>query len=328
MKTAVLLNDTSLRFHHGCSRVSRQIKTLLHQHDITVTASSYAHTDWTKNSEFLKHLKTADVIIINGEGTLHHGAARAQPLLDIITSPLSANRPICLINALWQNNPQNWADIADQCAIVSVRDSQSAKELADAGVSNVRFIPDLSLTGTTGIERAAKPHGIIVGDSVRYETRKLLAAQAQALGAHYIPTKTLQSRLWTFPPAAAVLWRVYNGIYSGKVPDFSMAKDDHHYLDILSHAAGHITGRFHGVCLSILAQTPFLALTSVTSKVQTLIADAGLDQSRVISPSDFQKNPHHIPPQFSPTEQENIRNFVAMANQRARGLFADIRGLL
>lgn len=327
MKTAVLLNDTSLRFHHGCSRVSRQIKLLLREHDIAVTASSHAHTDWTKNSAFLKQLQTADVIIINGEGTIHHGAARAQPLLDIITSPLSANRPICLINALWQNNPQSWADIAGQCAIVSVRDSQSAKELAAAGVSDVRLVPDLSLTGT-GVARGPSPQGIIVGDSVRYEIRKLLAAQAQSLQAHYIPTKTLQSRLWTFSPAAAVLWRVYNGIFSGKVPQFSMAQDDHQYLNILSQAAGHITGRFHGVCLSILAQTPFLALTSVTSKVQTLVNDAGLDATRVITPDEFRKNPTCVPPEFSTTEQDNIHNFVATANQRAQALFSDIRALL
>ena len=307
--------------------MSRQIKTLLKDHDITVTASSHAHTDWTKNREFLQHLKTADVIVINGEGTLHHGAARAQPLLDIISSPLAAHRPVCLINALWQDNPLHWADIAEQCAIVSVRDSHSAKELTASGVADVRLIPDLSLTGT-GVDRSPTPKGIIVGDSVRYEIRKLLAAQAQAWQAHYIPTKTLQSRLWQFPPAAAALWRVYNGIYSGKVPKFSMAQDDHQYLNILSQAAGHITGRFHGVCLSILAQTPFLALTSVTSKVQTLIHDAGLDPSRVITPSEFQKNPNRLPPEFTAAEQRNIHDFVAMANQRAQTLFGDIRDLL
>jgi len=327
VKTAVLLNDTSRRYHHGCSRVTRQIKSLLHEQEITVTASSQAHTDWTKNSEFLHKLKTADVIIINGEGTLHHGAARAQPLLDIITSPLSAHRPVCLINALWQENPKHWADIAGQCAIVSVRDSQSAKELNAAGVTDVRLIPDLSLTGGNMV-RGPNPHGIIIGDSVRYEIRKLLAAQAQVLRAHYIPTKTLKSRLWHFPPAAAALWRVYNGIYSGKVPDFSMAKDDHEYLKLLSQASGHITGRFHGVCLSILAHTPFLALTSVTSKVQTLIHDAGLDPSRVITAAEFEQNPNRLPPEFSLAEQNNIRDFVDMANQGAQALFSDIRGLL
>ena len=307
--------------------MTRQIKSLLNDHDITVIASNPAHTDWTKNTDFLQNLKRADVVIINGEGTLHHGAERAQPLIDMITSPLVGSRPVCLINALWQDNPQDWSDILRQCAIVAVRDSQSASELATAGVNDVRLIPDLSLTGA-GIPPSQGRQGIIVGDSVRYEIRKLLAARAQTLQAHYIPTKTLQARIWQSPPAAAVLWRVYNGIYSGKVPHFSMAQNDHDYLDILSQAAGHITGRFHGVCLSILAQTPFLALTSVTSKVQTLIHDAGLDPSRVITPTEFEQNPSRVPPAFSVAEQNNIRDFVDMANQEAHALFADIRGLL
>ena len=327
MKTAVLLNDTSLRRHHGCSRVSRQIKSLLQDNDISVIASSPAHTNWKKNAAFLQGLERADVIIINGEGTLHNGAAKAKLLLEIISSPLSAKRPVCLINALWQDNPKHWVDVVTQCAVISVRDSQSADELAKAGVTNVRLVPDLSLTGD-GVSRHQCPSGLIVGDSVRYEARKLLARCAQSLDARYIPTKTLSSRLWQVRPAAKMLWRVYNNVYSGKVPEFNMAKNDHEYLTVLAHASGHITGRFHGVCMSILAQTPFLAITSVTSKVETLINDVGLDPSRVITAAEFQENPTRLPPEFSSVEKNNIFDHVVMANQMARALFSDIRDLL
>ena len=48
----------------------------------------------------------------------------------------------------------------------------------------------------------------------------------------------------------------------------------------------------------------------------------------VITPSEFQKIPNRLPPEFTAAEQRNIHDFVAMANQRAQTLFADIRGLL
>ena len=70
MVNAVLLNDTSKRYHHGCARVSRIIKNGLQKQGVDLIATSFAHKNWKKNKLFLKSLKKAQLIIINGEGTL------------------------------------------------------------------------------------------------------------------------------------------------------------------------------------------------------------------------------------------------------------------
>lgn len=323
MKKAVLLNDTSARFHHGCSRVTRRIKTLLANRGISLIASSPAHSEWRNDAAFREALAVCDVVIINGEGTIHDGAKGGRRLLAIVNSPERRGRPVALINALWQNNPSGWGELAERCAVVAVRDSQSAAELEAAGVSSVRLMPDLSLTGAFP-EPESEREKIIIGDSVRHGSRRLLARAAQEQKAIYLPTKTLQAQIWKNRHVSALLWRSYTWVWAGKVPKFCMARDDEAYIRTLQTAKSHLTGRFHGVCLSALTETPFLALVSKTSKVQTLLKDIGLDKARLLSDSDLAANLSTTAPPFRHEELLNIRSYIELANRSAEKLFDDI----
>jgi len=66
----------------------------------------------------------------------------------------------------------------------------------------------------------------------------------------------------------------------------------------------------------------------VSGALKRSFATSTMFEFGVITPSEFQKNPNRLPPEFTASEQRNIHDFVAMANQRAQTLFADIRGLL
>lgn len=324
MTRAVLLNDTSARYHHGCSRVSRLLKAGLATRGIEITASALAHTDWTKTPGFVDALAKADLVVINGEGTLHGGAQKGQRLLDVVDHPAARGKPVAIVNTIWQNNPPGWTDILRRCALVSARDSASHANLQAAGIEQAIHVPDLSLS-----ERVEPPMGnrtgLIVGDSVRHSVRTHLARYAQGQRATYVPSKTLSSAIWRHWPARQLLWRIYNGVYSGRVPNFSMARDEAAYLDILSAAMGHVTGRFHGVCYSVLAELPFLAVGSVTSKVQVLVSDAGLNPDRVIPVGALADLPY--PPPFDETELGNLRGYKEDAQQKAQDLFDRIARL-
>ena len=133
-----------------------------------------------------------------------------------------------------------------------------------------RWAPDLSLSAPAEIAAVSR-RGLVVGDSVRFESRRALARTAQRLGACYVPTKTLRGRVWETGVARGLLWRGYNGVWTGRVPDFEMPQDEGAYLARLARAEGHVTGRFHAVCLSMLTGTPVLALASRTSKIERLM---------------------------------------------------------
>jgi polysaccharide pyruvyl transferase WcaK-like protein len=107
-----------------------------------------------------------------------------------------------------------------------------------------------------------------------------------------------------------------------------MAADEAAYLARIAAAEGHVTGRFHGVCLSMLTETPFLALGSTTSKVQTLLADAGLGSGRLLSEAGLDALTAEAARRpFDAGEIAALRAFRAMAAREAARLFADIRGL-
>lgn len=317
-----ILNDTATRHHHGCTRVMANLVAGIAGAGMTVAARIPARADWPRDAAMRAALVAADLVVINGEGTLHDGAPLGARLLEV--TEVRAGRPVALVNALWQDNPPGWNRYLPGLALVAARDSRSAVALAAAGARGVRWMPDLSLAAPAGV--APRPRaGLIVGDSVRMEARQALSRAAQHLGAEVMPTKTLAGRLWRLPPARAALWRVYTGTWRGPVPRFTLAPDAAAYLDRLAGAAGHVTGRFHGVCLSMLTETPFLALGSVTAKVEVLLSDAGLGRGRLISPDDL-ATLREVPP-FSPAELAAIRAFRAQAAAEAARLFADLRGL-
>jgi hypothetical protein len=272
-------------------------------------------------------LGRCEVVVINGEGTLHDGAPAGARLLSVLDHPAAQGRPVALVNALWERNPSDWDGWLRRLALAAARDSASAEAMRSGGAEGVRWLPDLSLSAPA--EVAAGPRaGIVVGDSVRAEARRPLARAAQRLGADYVPTKTLTSPAWRWGPARAALWRAYNGVWTGRVPRFEMMPDEASYLARIARAEGHVTGRFHAVCLSMLTGTPVLALASGTSKIERLLRDAGLGAGRLLTPEALDRlSPEEARRPWSWAEREAVAEFLALGQRESRRLFADIRGL-
>ncbi len=323
---AVVLNDTSTRYHHGCSRVMRLLLRGLDEAGVEVTARSPARADWARDEAFLRALRRAQVVVINGEGTLHDGAPLGARLLSVLDHPAAQGKPVALVNALWQDNPPEWDDWLQRLALASARDSGSA-EVFGRVRGDGRWGPDLSLSAPAEVA-AVVQQGLVVGDSVRFEARRALARAAQRLGACYVPTKTLRGRVWHMRAARGLLWRGYNGVWTGQVPDFEMPRDEGAYLARLARSEGHITGRFHAVCLSMLTGTPVLALASRTSKIERLLRDAGLGEARLLTVEALERlTPAEAARPYSTAERTAIQAFLTRARAEARRLFADIRGL-
>jgi polysaccharide pyruvyl transferase WcaK-like protein len=144
-----------------------------------------------------------------------------------------------------------------------------------------------------------------------------------------LPTKTLTAGVFHWPVVSyltrALLFWVYNGVFCLPVPKVELALSDADYLERLASCEQHLTGRFHAVCLSMLVETPFLAMQSNSSKVERLLSDCGLDASRLV-PHDARIDlTKGIP--FNAGELALIRAFRARAETESRKLFKDIASL-
>jgi polysaccharide pyruvyl transferase WcaK-like protein len=173
---AVVMNDTAARSHHGCARVMRLLCSGLEAEGLTITARALAHADWAKDASFVAALDDADVVVINGEGTLHHGRPAAETLLRIVDHPSLGTTPIVLCNALYEANPPEWgARYLTRFALLAARDSESATRMHKDSGAPARWLPDLSLSAPANV--AAGPRqGVIVGDSVKLRIRRVWAA--------------------------------------------------------------------------------------------------------------------------------------------------------
>lgn len=328
---AAILNDTSYEHHHGCCRVIRLLHENLLRRGIAVHASSPVRHKWRDDKNFLNRLSECDVIVVNGEGTLHHGTKFGEWLLQIVDHPARANIPVALINAIYQENPADWNSYLEKFDHISVRDSFSKHDLYETSNILPNVVPDLSLSAgfmlpVDGPDRT----NISIGDSVKKEVRKTLAE----IWKYNQPEATLLP-LATQPYGS----KHYKGILkrsARKVRNLlaiKFAPDGQTYLrseaEFVSRLACsqlHITGRFHALCYCIATKTPFLAFPSNSHKIEALLDDVGIDKDRIL---DIE-NPRSIRSQdmlFSPEEAKSIDKFIEHAVGSSCQMFDDIHGL-
>lgn len=147
MSKIVLINDTSLfNTHFGCQLVGQTIREQCARVGLTIIASFPLKFDVNLVRPWLKR---ADLVIINGEGSIHHG--RNTQLLK-----LANDYPAALINCVFQENgPQQ---SLRNFRYISARESLSAEEIARQGV-NCEVVPDLIFASTLlGSIVAAEPN--------------------------------------------------------------------------------------------------------------------------------------------------------------------------
>ena len=264
MKT-VILNDTRADAHHGCSRVMSVLENGLHQVGFDITATSPVRHKWSQDAAFLRALSQADAVVINGEGTLHHGKDSARMLLEVCAHPARRSARVFLVNALYQDNPAEWARFLQAMSGIWARDTKSAAVLQRDSGLNVTGMLDLTLCAGP-LPGAAAREGLIVGDSVSKPLAAQLAAVARAEEAMFLPST---SRLKA-PKGNTRVTRYLRDLYVArhtakfrqKNPTLTFAATAEEYARYLGQAELHITGRFHGVCFSLLTETPFLTIKS------------------------------------------------------------------
>lgn len=145
-KNAILLNDTSGESHVGCSQVITNIRLVCEANSIHITRT-FTRQQIVKDPRFSVVAHASDLIIVNGEGSLHHSPECTESLLGI-----SSKVPKILINSVWEKM-YCCEDLLRNFFQISVRESRSFQEMKEiVSMDKVRIVPDMIFYSTGALE--------------------------------------------------------------------------------------------------------------------------------------------------------------------------------
>jgi polysaccharide pyruvyl transferase WcaK-like protein len=317
----LLLNDTRSDNHIGCELVVRHTLQQCRKNGLEVVASIPTSRAQEAPELIRNHLERVDMVLLNGEGTLHDDKPNAMALLEAAEVARAAGLKVVLYNALWSNN-RRAVDRLGCFDLVFCRDRDSATELkAQCPAAVVTVVPDMTfLTEPPSGPVHQERQGVVVTDSVRKAQSVSLARYALSNGCDFSPMSDGFFRKIRRKPLLRWSLRRKLGVVRGRYDS------PERFLLRIRSAEGVVTGRFHAACLSLVCGTPVCCLASNTRKIQSLYADFGLDRSSVFSELG---SPQEVEAQWK--EQRNkagsIERHVARARGEIAAMFEAIAGL-
>ena len=269
----LLVNDASLAGHHGSAVVTDRAVALAREAGIDLTAG----WDWPAAEAALAGDHSFDLVVVNGEGSIHHDSKAARRIATLAHKLAARNCPAYLINASEEaNGPEVLAGLA-QFRLRFMRDRASRDSLARRDIT-ASIVPDLTLSWDDA-PLAQRRGALLVTDSSSVATtERLLALARRWSGARPVslrarppwPARGSKTRALSFPIkrlAGGLLplspWSLRHGQVLQTRADFM------HVL--AAEASAIVCGRYHGVCLALRTGLPFLAVEGNIGKIGALL---------------------------------------------------------
>lgn len=266
----ILINDTArlgAGFHLGTLYACHSIRR--HLTDRGLFEAGWAN-DLAGFRPLIDELRTIpELLVLNGEGTLHHRASRACELLEICKVAKNLGMKVAVINTVWEANDDSMAEILRTVDAVHVRDTRSLAALPSDLPAQVT--PDASIPIFMELTRSgdflAPVYPIGVMDNVVPKATDVLLrfAEAGTLPFFAMPGGNLSVTRQNTSGQAVPVWPRLLQI-----------------TDLLS-ASAWVTGRFHGLIGALCAGRPVCAVRSNTAKIEGLLGDFGLASECLLS---------------------------------------------
>jgi hypothetical protein len=303
----LLLNDTAITGHPGCVRVVGALVAGLEKQGLSVVARCPVGVDPFRWPPTRLGLQTADAIVVNAEGTLHHAARRKKARkLAAIAKRIKCVRdiPVIAVNATVEAlEPLDFENLRTFDRIYA-RESKSLAYLEANGVE-CAFAPDLSLADEKPIYTGAR-HGLFVSDSIVSELADALQRFAEARGVSSANMRP--SLFWAYP--SYMFWP--------SALD-NMAKQ---FITRIVQSEAVVTGRFHTMMFCIATRTPFIAVGSNSEKIAAVLQDALGSTSRQVDVKAL--TPELRVPAFTTTELQLLSAYVTRAKTMIDTMFESI----
>ncbi len=261
-------NDTRPDLHMGCQAVMEGVIVFASKLGLKPVYYHPVGRPWFNDAGFYEMAARAQMVIVNGEGSIHHANDRAQNLARI--GPLCKRTlriPSILLNATFYKNTPEIYELISDFDVVSVRDTASRDEAAKFGIKDIVVCPDFSLFHNFETLKASvnRPVGsfktagtaprVGITDSILESTTKrlnILSEKHKYINCNMGNSKKIDSTIYDYARKLANL-------------DF------------------FISGRFHGICYSINVGTPFIAIESNTPKISFMLKDIFGSSDRVLT---------------------------------------------
>lgn len=314
--SVVLFNDTTTSRHFGCDAVGSTLNEFLDTGASSVIKRYPLGYAWQDDKYVESVIESANVVIVNGEGSIHHGSTRARQLAAIGPMCRALDRPCCLINATIQGNGETvFRDLAEFTGIW-VRESRSQLDLMSAGI-RAEVCPDLSFWQELG-QWHPETHKVAFIDSVDKRINQKLEWAAATHGTRLLSMKRSEAGEALYYPMRSRLARVLSR-YPQPAATAGAVRSYRGFAEFLARKRGLVTGRFHGLCFGLNMGIPLAVVPSNTWKSEGLVDDVGLSSSRLL----FEQG--SVSPQpWSEEELDSLARYRESARVRIAAMFKQI----
>lgn len=338
--TYFLVNDTRYDNHHGGLTVVRNLHLGLARRGWTCTGSLPVSATAGQLRRHRRELAAAQLIVVNGEGSLHHDGRNAGRLYDVCAALLEEARPIALINAVWQDNdPARWKPLLERLAAISVRDRRSQDQLRAMGVA-AECAPDLTFYDYPRFTAPPRARYGCTDSVLKSWTEKVLRLCAQDREIEFLTlfAKELRYRRGFRDWDKAVKYRLYPRLWTAfglPVPPryrslpFADAETAA-FLGRLASCRAVCVARYHALCFALQQNVPFVAVASNSHKSEALLEEVGLPLDRyLIGPDEFDRLKERLEQAVRdyPAVQTTVAEFNRRAKERLEQLFDRLAGL-
>ncbi len=308
MRKVALFNDTAPARHFGCEAVMAAIEKnvesrgarLIYRHPVT--------RPWETEPAALAAIEDADLILVNGEGTIHHGKPTAASLARLGPHSAKRGKPCFVINATIQANSQEVMHDLAACSGLWVREGRSAEEAARWGI-NASIGGDLSFAHVFPSHSLDQDRGLVL-DAAHPEVTAAMGAIAARLRADFVAMRHNRKGMKSYRKGL-LNRRFESGKPTGIVPGIDSFEK---FAAFLARRRFVITGRFHGLCFALNSRVPFAAAPLDVWKSEALLADLSLHPSRLLRGAE-------TPQPFSAREMEQISTYVGDIRGRIAAMF-------
>lgn len=307
-RTWLLLNDTRFENHLGCSLVVNCIEKEMYARKFTKIGQANSESDWSK----LHLKKPPTIVVLNGEGTLHHNSSRGLELLRIAIQLKSRGSKVALINSVWEHNGNEYEDLAAEFDHVYLRESLSQAQMKsriaevcpdlvfsysyEELLDMIRFYPLQRVWKSLSNRKSP-----MVSDCVRTDSNEMLGEFASRYSGHmyYMGSQADHEKI------------------SQK---FRLSVSNLKLQDLLTPCDVFVTGRFHAVCLAIIFKKRIVALSSNTHKIQGTIKDLGYDSLiPVLAPGE-----HRLAKLVDAYEETRLKKPIEFCSMSAKQLISQM----
>ena len=280
-----IINDTRSTNHYGCLMVMRNIELLLKNQGADVVWAWPVGVDWRKRRSEIVNKPKVDAIIVNGEGTIHHGPRRwqAEALAEFAEfSKNTLKTPVFLINATLYANEKSLYECLKYYNVIYVRDRISHMELNNLNIEN-EFVPDMTFAVPSNLV-SDHVKNVCVVDSVMQSDIPFLRRFSKKHQADYCSMVVARPSNYSFfkKPRRFLLTS-----FKWLINERLRSLDPKEFEKYLGHYKLVVTGRYHTVTMCLKNRIPFVALESNTPKISYLLNEVFGNTKRVLYVKDL-----------------------------------------